>query len=153
MIIDVPKVSPDGTRYEGEESPEVLGLGENKLIRVASPIRYDFFAQKVSAELVVTGTMSVELSVECVRCTEFFSTSLQDLSFLRAYEIPEGVEKIDLTPDIREDILLELPAYPVCTPDCKGLCPHCGKNLNGGACGCRPPSGGSEWTALGGLKL
>jgi uncharacterized protein len=153
MIIEVPKVSPDGSRYEGDEPASILELEGQKLIRADSSIHYDLFASKVSGELVVKGTLSVTLSVECIRCTEFFSTTLRDLSFLRAYEIPEGVETVDLTADIREDILLDLPAYPVCKPDCKGLCPQCGKNLNGGDCACRPPEGNDRWNALDRIKL
>ena len=153
MIIDIPKISPEGSQYTGEEPPEILGLVDQKLLRVESPVRYDLFAQKISDELVVQGTLSVTLGVVCSRCTEFFSTTLEDSSFLRSYEAPEGLETVDLTDDIREDILLELPAYPVCKPDCKGLCPRCGKNLNTGPCSCRPPTLETPWGSLDGLKL
>ena len=45
-------------------------------------------------------------------------------------------ESIELDDLLREDILLELPTKFLCKPDCKGLCPQCGKNLNEGKCGC-----------------
>ena len=45
-------------------------------------------------------------------------------------------ERLDLEELLREDILLELPSKYLCSPDCKGLCPKCGKNLNEGDCGC-----------------
>ena len=45
--------------------------------------------------------------------------------------------KLDLTPFIREALLLQLPYIPVCQEDCKGLCPVCGKNRNTESCGCR----------------
>ena len=45
-------------------------------------------------------------------------------------------ESIELDDLLREDILLELPTKFLCKPDCKGLCPGCGKNLNEGKCDC-----------------
>jgi uncharacterized protein len=38
--------------------------------------------------------------------------------------------RIDLTPLIREEVILATPAAPLCRPDCKGLCPECGLDLN-----------------------
>ena len=47
-----------------------------------------------------------------------------------------GGEEVDLRPAVREQWLLEAPAFVLCRPDCKGLCPTCGANLNLGACSC-----------------
>ena len=44
---------------------------------------------------------------------------------------------LDLTDDVREDILLSLPLKFLCQEDCRGLCPHCGQNLNEGTCSCQ----------------
>ncbi len=54
---------------------------------------------------------------------------------------------IDLRPAVREQWLLEAPPFAVCRPDCKGLCPTCGANLNAGACGCAPDID-PRWAAL-----
>jgi uncharacterized protein len=43
---------------------------------------------------------------------------------------------VDLRPALREQWLLEVPAFVLCRPDCKGLCLTCGANLNQGACSC-----------------
>ncbi len=61
----------------------------------------------------------------------------------------EGVRSdvIDLRPAIREQWLLEVPAFSVCRPECKGLCPKCGADLNSGDCGC-PPESDARWDAL-----
>lgn len=45
-------------------------------------------------------------------------------------------ERLDLDELLREDILLDMPSKFLCSPECKGLCPSCGKNLNQGPCGC-----------------
>jgi len=42
--------------------------------------------------------------------------------------------EVDLRPALREQWLLEVPAFVLCRPDCKGLCPTCGANLNQGEC-------------------
>jgi uncharacterized protein len=153
MIIEFAKVSPDGSRYTGDEPPEILALEADKQVRVDSPVHYDLFAHVASKELIVKGTISVRMSFQCGRCAEFFSTSIVDSDFLRAYEISDGVESVDVTPDIREDILVDSPAYPLCKADCRGLCPQCGTNLNAGTCSCRREAEGGNWGALDGLKL
>jgi uncharacterized protein len=45
-------------------------------------------------------------------------------------------KKIDMTPFVREQLLLALPVAVVCRDDCKGLCTVCGNNLNEKECGC-----------------
>jgi len=156
MIIEVTKISPGGSEYDGEESPTILDLGNSPHLRIEGPISYHLRAEVVSRELVVTGRIGVRVAQECGRCAGFFSTTLQDSSFLRAYPVPEGVETVDLTEDIREDILLLLEPFPVCSPVCKGLCPRCGKNLNEGACSCKPGEGDEgpgSWSELDRLRL
>ena len=45
-------------------------------------------------------------------------------------------QKVDLAPLVRDDIVIRYPSKLLCSPDCKGLCPNCGKNLNEGDCDC-----------------
>ena len=52
---------------------------------------------------------------------------------------------------VREQVLLSLPGRTLCTPDCKGLCPSCGQNLNSAPCGCDKTSVDPRWNALAGL--
>lgn len=153
LVIEIPKVSPDGSTYEGEEPGDLLELGTDPTVQPDGPIRYAFTAEVVSSRLIVKGSLEVPLRLTCGRCAEIFSTTLKDSSFLRAYEITEGVETVDVTPDIREDVLLDLPPFPVCSADCKGLCPHCGTNLNKGTCACRSAELDDRWGALDGIKL
>lgn len=85
-----------------------------------------------------------QVNLECVRCLTNFQQSL-DIDFTELYAfsqryvtdsgllMPEtGI--IDLNPVLREYILLEIPISPLCRPDCKGLCPICGNNLNESTC-------------------
>jgi uncharacterized protein len=67
-------------------------------------------------------------------------------------ETYEGKE-IDLSPAVREQILLSVPASPLCGEECKGLCPSCGKDLNEGECGCDRTAVDPRWAALKGIQL
>jgi uncharacterized protein len=82
-----------------------------------------------------------------VRCLETFLQPLKwSFTDLYAFDkrsisesnllVPENGQ-IDLEPLLREYALLEFPISPVCKPDCKGLCPLCGENLNKTDCGHR----------------
>lgn len=52
---------------------------------------------------------------------------------------------------VREQVLLSLPSRALCQEDCKGLCQHCGENLNGSGCHCETASADPRWHALAGL--
>jgi uncharacterized protein len=153
MKIEIPKLAPEGEQLTGEIPADVLQLGVQEQLRPAGPIRCDFFVQVVGRELVVQGSLTADFSVACGRCAEMFSTTLTISDFLRAAELSDGQESVDLTDDIREEVLLNLPPYPVCGPDCRGLCAQCGHNLNRGACTCKPPTADLRWSGLDGLTL
>jgi uncharacterized protein len=55
---------------------------------------------------------------------------------------------LDLSPVLREDFLLSVPMHAVCRPDCKGLCPQCGKNWNEGPCDCAEEDVDPRWSGL-----
>ena len=91
--------------------------------------------------------VNVCLDAECDRCAKRFSfpfsakvshiivRSLNDDdndSFILA-----DSSQLDLDSIVREDVLLPLPIKFLCSEDCKGLCPHCGKDLNEGPCSCK----------------
>lgn len=153
LDIEISKIAPEGSRYEGEEPQDIMDVTSESHLRPAAPVSYDLYVQVVSQRLVVRGLVSTVIEMECARCTDFFSTTLRDSSFLRAYEIDEGVESIDITDDLREAMLLLVPSFPVCGQACKGLCSQCGKNLNKGSCGCSGSSADMRWDALNSLDL
>ena len=59
---------------------------------------------------------------------------------------------LDLEDVLREQVLLTLPARVLCQADCKGLCPHCGQNLNTAQCNCQAAAADPRWNALGDLR-
>lgn len=60
---------------------------------------------------------------------------------------------VDLSGLAREAVVLALPSQIVCSEECKGLCPQCGKALNEGPCGCVPVEGDERWGKLKDLRL
>ena len=56
-------------------------------------------------------------------------------------------DELDLEPLARDAVLLDLPLAPLCSAECRGLCPQCGANWNDGPCGC-PPVTDPRWSAL-----
>lgn len=94
--------------------------------------------------LLVQVKISAMVDYDCGRClTSFSQSSKTDFTELYAFSsnsitdseliVPEDAH-IDLTPLIREYMLLEVPMSPLCRPDCKGLCPICGENFNNATC-------------------
>lgn len=94
--------------------------------------------------ILLQAEFEAQTELECVRCLNPMTHSLHtDFNELYAFTdrsttdsgliLPED-GNIDLAPLAREYLLLELPISPVCKPDCKGLCPVCGEDLNKKAC-------------------
>ena len=92
--------------------------------------------------------LSLPVNIQCSRCTEFFSTSILVSDFLRGYPISDEIFEIDITSDISEELILHLPAFPVCGTDCLGICSKCGVNLNKVECSCIEETGLSQWSVL-----
>lgn len=93
------------------------------------------------------GTLTVGIETECARCAEVVKNTVEielEESFSPAANISpdEQVSPIDangyinLHPILRDLVIVSTPMQVLCTPDCKGLCPHCGTNLNQGQCDC-----------------
>ncbi len=108
--------------------------------------------------LLVQAQFSAQTTLECVRCLSTFEKPLAwTMTELYAFNqksvtdsgliVPEDAH-IDLQPLIREYALLEVPINPICKPDCKGLCPVCGQDLNLRDCGHRPQQDESPFSAL-----
>jgi uncharacterized protein len=108
--------------------------------------------------LLVTGEFSAQTSAECARCLRAFDQPLHwNMTELYAFNeksvtdsglfVPEDA-KIDLEPLIRDYALLEIPISPLHKPDCKGLCPVCGQDLNIRDCGHRPHEDESPFSPL-----
>ena len=129
----------------------------DEMVQLAKPLRYQLDVQKLAEALLVRGKLLLPLACQCVRCLKAFEYRLELPDW--ACHIPlTGEEKalivsdcVDLTPFLREDILLELPQHPLCKPDCGGLKkPKAGKSKKTSP-GVTPDS--STWSELDKLKF
>lgn len=152
IVLDVSRVGADGLNLKGSEEPDFLEL-DDEFIRPNGPVSYDFQAYAVSDQLIIQGWVQVPVEVACARCACFFSTKLQDSTFLRACDWTDVPACLDLSDDVREALLLQLEPFPLCGDACRGLCPVCGINLNTGSCTCRTDREDDRWGPLDQLKL
>ncbi len=151
MKINVKRIPVDGEDLTGSEPPEILELSDTDVL-FERPVTFDLHAQLQGHSLLVTGRLRTEVTLRCSRCLEVFRQALVVGQFVVLQEL-QGEDFVDLTPQMREDIILELPQRALCQPDCKGLCAVCGKDLNEGACGCKVKKEDLRWQALNRLKL
>jgi len=109
---------------KGDISAETLGLNE-AAARAEQPIRTDLTVQKDEENFLVTGWVQTTLSLLCGRCAEWLAWPIR-AQVEHLFEPPQP-NCIDLTPLIREDILLELPLNAVCRLGADGRCPVTGE--------------------------
>lgn len=121
------------------EAPSGIGMD---VIGVppGSPVDLDLRLESVVEGVLVTGTAVVSLQGQCARCLEPIASPEEvDLQELYLYPDKEpdddeasrvDGELLDLEPLLRDTVVLDLPYTPLCRPDCAGLCPECGANLN-----------------------
>ncbi len=158
--VNVAIISPDGMEVSGTEDAAFLDLENTEGIPVSvhGPVRYNLHAAMVGEDLLVTGSAFAELATKCSLCLKDVVQKIgSDKICIHKEKVPEDI--IDLTEDVREEILLSVPSRFKCSEDCKGLCPGCGADLNSERCKCRkkktqePKKDDHTWDALDNLKL
>jgi uncharacterized protein len=109
------------------------------------------------------GTLATIVRGECRRCLApvavplsadvgaLFTQDPEALEDPDSYPLAPDATEIDVTPAVREELILAVPGYVLCREDCRGLCPRCGQDLNAGPCGCAPAAE-PRWQALESLK-
>jgi uncharacterized protein len=115
-------------------------------------------ATRTPQGILLQADFHTQIDLECVRCLTDFQQTLafnftELYAFSQRYVTDSGLLMpdtgiIDLSPVIREYVLLEIPISPLCRPDCKGLCPICGNNLNESTCFHEEESGDPRLAAL-----
>jgi uncharacterized metal-binding protein YceD (DUF177 family) len=128
LQINIRHLEDDELRLEGELPVEELDLPNNdELVQARQPLRYNLTAQRVGDGILAQGHVELTLDCECARCLKPFQ-QVVELASWTAHIPLEGPEKapikddsVDLTPFLREDILLEFPQHPLCEAGCAGL--------------------------------
>jgi uncharacterized protein len=128
-----------------------------------SPVTVDCEVESVVEGLLVTGRVGTTAVLHCVRCLREVDQDLQvDVRELFAIDPREDQDegysvladdRLPLDTMARDALVLAFPAFPLCRPDCAGLCPECGADRNVGDCG-HDGTGATDprWAALAGLR-
>ena len=138
-------------RYELDEPPYRVDDG----VEAISPLTGSVRLNRTNRGVLADADVATDVKLECSRCLDEVTVPIKthiteeyyptvDLRTGLVATRPEGgtgymlteTHEIDLTEPVRQAVLLELPMKPLCRPDCAGLCPQCGRNLNEGPCDC-----------------
>jgi uncharacterized protein len=165
LVQDLPEGHSMVTRREAAEALDLL-----EWFRPLGPVDVELDVERRGERLTLRGSVKAEAEQACARCAKTFASVLEsEVLFLaerRGTDDPrdeaaleeegevlyhDGVE-LDLDAPLREALILELPVVVVCRPECKGLCPRCGKDLNEDVCSCGSSTEDPRWETLKGLK-
>mgnify|MGYP003573129621 FL=1 len=147
MRFDVTQLlrEPAGTQTDVE-----LDLGSQRLSEDLSvnAVKGRLTLWRTEKEVLVRGTLFVDMDLECGRCLAPTPTTLRlevDERFRPASTGASQDEQVfsidadnqlDLLPALQDLTILSVPMHVVCRPNCAGLCPVCGQDLNEGMCDC-----------------
>jgi uncharacterized protein len=148
-----------GKQLEGELNPEEFEIEHpDEMIHLNEPVHYDLEVERQNQTLLVHGKLETKLDCECVRCLK----PLQEPLLLEPYEVivplegeeaaPVDNDLVDLTPYLREDILLAFPAHPACKDECEKL-PNSSNSLMQPGGSPQDQSAKSAWDELDKLKI
>lgn len=164
-----------GESYQlsGHIDVDGYAVGEKELM-LPEGASYDVVFTNAGDGILVTGIVRASVTGECDRCLEpaafEVAGEIEEYYLFEEPEDPESYEDgfeligpdrvIDLGDAISDAVVMDTPFVVLCQPDCKGLCPTCGANLNEGDCGCAEAaeqawvdSDENPFAALKGLKL
>lgn len=154
MILDLSQLRQAETEISRRYEPAAFE-GRSSQFRVVAPVTLRLTIQKDHDRFRLIGTATTVLELACSRCLEPFELPVDSAIDVRYLPQSENTgderevedddlsdafyrdEAIDLGHLLEEQFYLALPMKPLCRPDCKGLCPHCGANLNVETCDCQ----------------
>lgn len=140
------------------DHPATAGAG----FRLVVPLDVHLEVQHAGSDVVALGRVEGEAEVACRRCLEPVRVPIdQEVTLVfragvsqaeaeaeEIYPLPERGQELDLNGALREHLLLAVPEFLECQEACKGLCPHCGVNLNETTCSCEKTQSDDRWAAL-----
>ncbi|MBI4536245.1 MAG: DUF177 domain-containing protein [Ignavibacteriae bacterium] len=159
MKIQIGGLSEGIHQYSFQVPSSEVELGEH----FHGDVHVEATLDKTTTQLLLKANIRTVGRFECDRCTAEFDASL-DPSYQMCYVteadeypgidpdemqvIPTGLSVIDIGEDVRQMVLLAVPLKLLCKEACKGLCPHCGTNLNIDRCSCEDSGIDSRWEKL-----
>jgi uncharacterized protein len=174
MFLDIKELELHPLDFEEEFQPDVIDFGGEA--RQLTPLKTAGHAEvieehhgkhEIIKDLRLRGHLSTGLELQCARCLDPVPQEIvRDFELLyRPLGADAGRDELSVTAAeaeigyyqgdgilledvLREQVLLALPLKITCREDCKGLCLHCGKNLNEDKCSCSVPMEDPRWAAL-----
>jgi DUF177 domain-containing protein len=162
MFIKISNLRDGEYLYKFNEPVEEIGL-EN-------PFYNNFKASvklsKIHNQIILDAELSAYADLECDRCTSLYKKEIKskyrmvylfgniegEPDSLDVTYLPEDADKIKLSDDFRDYLILAVPMKKLCKEECKGLCARCGKDLNEGDCNCEKNIVDARWLPLMELK-
>jgi len=174
MLIEIHELERHPVDFNEKIEPGIIDLGADVL--QTAPLETSGRAQLIEEhhgkhrlikDIRVNGELATTLDLPCARCLEPVVQRVNrkfDLLY-RPQGADAGQQELPVTGTeaeisyyqgegllledaLREQVLLAVPLKVICREDCKGLCPHCGTNLNIEPCSCAEPVEDPRWSAL-----
>ena len=155
LLLNLNQIRTAQDRFERVYRPDQFEADEDYRVVAPVSLAFDIFKDKQAFRLA--GRVQTTLELKCSRCLEPFAVPVDQEFDLRyqphtanAGEGEREIEEDDLTTAfyekdeidlghlMHEQFVLALPMKPLCKDTCKGLCVHCGTDLNKGTCACAP---------------
>ena len=118
LVIDASRVDPEGEELEGEV--DCIDIDE-EFVKPFGGVRYRLKVQVFGTELLVRGRLEQDFDLVCSRCGKDFDDTIRVEDFTASFEVAENSPEVDVTEEIRESVLLELPNFPLCDENCVGI--------------------------------
>ncbi len=145
---------------ESSIKPSALGIQDDNF-QDDSQIKLSI--DKGEREIYINAHIQTTANFVCDRCVQPFkqkiagqvtiiltptATTDQDKEEDNVITISEGMDFVDISSQLRDALLLEVPMKKLCDSQCQGLCPHCGVNLNHQECDCSEIEFDPRWDKL-----
>jgi len=155
-FVDLKDLGHEKLSFAASFEPGVVNFGTESVQQIG-PLDWSASAERAGEEIRIAGSLKTTVELPCSRCLEPAKIAIDksfDLFFRQGdeemFDEDQDVEleeadtrtafftgtQLAIADILSEQILLALPMKALCTVDCKGLCPHCGTNLNAGKCNC-----------------
>ena len=134
--IHLKDIGPEGIVIDQQIATEVMELTDKDPVQVVAPLKVQAKVERIGDTVLAHTDVQTRYHALCYRCLEDIEHEWSE-NFILDFLIASHPEFIDLEEDIRQEMILSIPERMLCVPDCKGICPGCGANLNKEKCRCK----------------
>jgi len=170
MFLDVNELAIHKIRIHKSYAPDAIDFHTTEF-KLVAPLVVRAVAELLDGQIRIKGNFQTRIELVCARCLDEISEEISrdfDLFYRPAKELSEEEavrlkdedtevgffqgEGMFLSDILAKQMLLILPMKVICRSDCRGLCPHCGANLNSEECRCEARTADPRLAPLARLK-